>query len=96
MYLKIHNGENSQVVAVADRSLIGMILKEGILRIDVSEYFYKGEPVTEEDVVSALESANNANIIGTKAINCAIAHGFVKSENIIMIDGVPHAQILLI
>jgi len=96
MYLKIHHGEFSHVVAIADRTLIGRTLKEGMLQIEVSEYFYKGEIVTEADVVSVLKNTNNANMIGTKVVNCAIEHGFVKADNIIMIDGVPHAQIILI
>ena len=96
MYLKIHHGELSHVVAIADRALIGRTLKEGKLQIEVSEYFYKGEAVTEADVVSVLKDTNNANMIGTKVVNCAIAHGFVRAEDIRMIDGVPHAQIILI
>ena len=96
MYLKIHHGELSHVVAIADSDLIGRTLKEGMLHLEVSEYFYKGEIVTEAEVISVLTDTNNANIIGTKVVNCALAHGFVSAENIRMIEGIPHAQIIQI
>lgn len=44
------------------------------------------------DVGNALEDAAIVNIVGKRSIAHALEHGFITEDNIIVIDGVPHAQ----
>jgi hypothetical protein len=84
------------IVAVCDDDLIGKIFCEGELQIEVHRDFYEGELETKEAVLSALQEADIANIVGRRSIECAIECGCINPKNVITIDGVPHAQMLRI
>lgn len=96
MYLKKHGSENNLIVALCDEELLGKTLRQGNVVIEISEGFYKGEKVSEKEMIEALECALSANLFGEKVIECAIKCGFVDAECVIMINGVPHAQIFRI
>ena len=43
-----------------------------------------------------LELATVGNLVGKIAVKCAIEAGLVDEENVIMLDGIPHAQFAII
>lgn len=93
MYLKIHRSGSGILVAVCDKDVLGKKLKHGNVNVEISEGFYKGDIVSEEQVMTALTNAKTANLFGEKAVACAISCGAVDSECVVVIDGVQHAQI---
>jgi hypothetical protein len=93
MYLKIHKQGNRMVLAACDRELIGSRLRKGDISVEISESFYKGEIVSEERMSEEIKRAANANLFGEKVIKCAIKCGIIDPDYLIIIDGVPHAQI---
>ena len=60
--------------------------------LDVSERFYKGEEKTREEIVKILKEENNVNMIGKEIIKIALEEGFINEEEVIKVQGVPHAQ----
>lgn len=94
MYIKEYNSGSGVLVAVCDQDLVGRSFEDGELRLTVSERFYKGEEATEEDVIGSLRHATIANLVGRRAIQCALNYKFIDETNIIVVDGVPHAQML--
>ena len=96
MYLKVYETGTDIMVAVCDKLLIGKRFTQDDLILDISERFYKGSIVKYDEVVDALNRATIANLVGPEAVKCAIDNGFVDECNVIMIDGVPHAQMVLI
>jgi len=80
------------MVAICDRSILGKTFSEGELRIHASESFYKGDLVSEDVTTEVLKKATIANLLGKKAVSCALKNGIITKENIITIGGVPHAQ----
>jgi len=93
MYLKIHKSGNEIIVAVCDKDVLGKKLKHGNVNVEISEGFYKGDIVSEEQVIEALANAMTANLFGERTIACAINCGAVDAECVVVIDGVKHAQI---
>lgn len=93
MYLKTHKSGTNLIVAICDKDLLGKKLKQGNISVDISEGFYKGDIASEEQIIEALANATTANLFGERAVACAIKCGYVDSECVIVIDGVPHAQI---
>ncbi|KAB3545331.1 MAG: DUF424 family protein [ANME-2 cluster archaeon] len=91
-YLKTHISGGTLLVAVCDQELVGQTFSDGTLTLEVSEFFYKGEITSLPDVGGALENAGIVNIVGKRSIAHAIEHGIITEDNIIVIDGVPHAQ----
>lgn len=93
MYLKIHQSGANIIVAVCDRDILGKKLKHGNVNVVISEGFYKGDIASEEQVIAALVNAKTANLFGERTVACAIKCGAVDSGCVVIISGVPHAQV---
>ncbi len=76
------------VYALCDRELIGRVLKEGKITLDLDKYrsFYVGE----DDFGNDFESVN---AIGVKSIQFLIEKGIIKRENVRFVEGIPHVQV---
>lgn len=74
--------------------MIGKTLEEGKISFKVSERFYKDKKVSKEELKELLKEANNINLVGEGPISVALEEGYLKEEDIIRINGVPHAQIV--
>ena len=83
---------HEKVVAIADSDLIGKNFEENDIVLDVSERFYKGEEKTREEIVKILKEENNVNMIGKEIIKIDLEEGFINEEEVIKVQGVPHAQ----
>ncbi|MFA6327973.1 MAG: DUF424 family protein [Candidatus Micrarchaeia archaeon] len=94
MYLKMHPSPDGEIVALCDVELIGKVLASGKAKLDLSAYapFYLGKKIGETEAVEALKAAQNANLVGKKALAAAKKAGLPVShaKNI---GGVPHLQI---
>ncbi len=93
MYLKAHSFPGGEIVALCDAELLGRVLSEGKLTLDLQKHrgFYEGKKVGEKEAVSALASAANANIVGKKSLSAAKKAGLDASAAV-RICGVPHLQ----
>jgi len=92
--MKIHRLPGSaDVVAVCDRELLNTTISDEKFTLNIHDSFYGTTPATEEDVRSALEKAENINLIGERSVNVAVSMGLVTISDCIMIGKVPHAQI---
>ena len=97
--VKVHEieryGIKEVLVALCDPELIGKRLREGEVEFYVNPRFYGGELIEEEKVKEHLGNATIANIIGKKSVELAMRLGFIDGENVMMIKGIPHAQMVL-
>ncbi len=96
MYLKSYRVNNETIVAVCDSELLGRTLCDGELHLSVTEEFFKGLQASEHDVREALQSATIANLVGKRAVNCGIDSGVIDDKCVITIEGVPHAQMIML
>ena len=81
------------MLACADDDLLGKTLKEGKISFKVNERFYKERKVDKKELKELLAQADNINLVGEETVSVALEEGYIKKEDIIRIDGVPHAQI---
>jgi len=96
MYMKQYDTERQLIVAVCDKEIIGKKFQEGELTLKLEVSFYKGTDSSEKEVMEALLCATIANIAGQKAIACAVECGCIDPDNVIFIEGIPHAQMVRI
>ena len=96
IYIKKYDFGADIMVAVCDTELIGKSFEDRGLFLKITESFYKGEEATEREVVASLKHATIANLVGERAIKCALDNAFIKENNVIFVAGVPHAQIVKI
>ena len=93
IYLKRNINKESEVIAVCDADLLGKKFTENNLVLDITERFYKGESLPNEEIIEILKNARNINIVGKESINLALKAGVVEAENIIKIKNIPHALV---
>lgn len=91
-WCKIFQTRQDLVGAFCDKSILGKELEDERFKIKVSKYFYGGVLVSEKVAVRIMSRITIGNIIGKDVSEIAKKNGFITEENIILIDGVPHAQ----
>ena len=92
--MKVYHQGKETLVAAADADLIGKTFREGKFKLEVGP-FYEGDVVSEEMFVSHLRLATIGNFVGTETVEAATRAGFVSEAGILWIDGVPHAQFVM-
>ena len=92
--MKVYHQGKEVLVAAADADLIGKTFREGKFKIEVGT-FYEGDPVSAEALLNHLRLATIGNFVGRETIEAAKRGGFVTEEGILWIEGVPHAQYVM-
>jgi hypothetical protein len=90
--MRIHRQGREVLVAVSDAELVGREFREGKLRLSVHEAFYGTDGADATDVLRELAACTIANLVGVGIVTLAIQHGYVHPDNVLDVDGVPHAQ----
>ncbi len=90
--LKIHRRGPEHLVAACDSELLGRTLAEGKVRLTVHRSFYHAEEGDSEALRSRLQMATIANLVGERTVAVAVEMGLVEEDCVMIIDGVPHAQ----
>ena len=93
--MKVYRRGKETLVAACDAHLLGKEFREGGLKLEVSS-FYDGIEVDKAEFVRHLKQATIGNFVGDIVIEIAIKEGFVDKKCVIRIDGIPHAQMVLI
>ncbi len=98
MYLRIHESMGKRMVAVCDEDLLGRVLEEGGVCLDLDRYrnFYCGKKATKEEVEAALKSFDSANLVGKSAVNVALHMKLIKKADIMYINSIPYIQLYII
>ncbi len=81
-------------MAACDAHLLGRTLREGELRLHVSS-FYDGQLMSEEEFVAQLRLATIGNFVGRETVAAAQRAGFVGEDGVLIIEGEPHAQMVV-
>ncbi len=94
MILKERDTGEGLLVAVCDTDVLGETFETDELTFTVTEEFYGGDEVDEDEVVNSLNRADVANIVGADAVALAVDAGFVDEANVLELDSTRHAQFL--
>jgi uncharacterized protein len=95
MYLKTHQCGTETLIAVCDCILMGKKFEEGPLHIEIQPDFFGEQKATTKDVESALAQATIANLVGEQSVGHAVRLGYIDQENVLRIEGIPCAQMVL-
>jgi len=82
-------------LAVCDANLIGKKFDEGDLQIDLTSSFFKGEKKNVDEITALVKKSYMVNFVGEKSIKLALKEGFVEKDNVIIINNIPTAQMLV-
>ncbi|TLZ60453.1 MAG: DUF424 family protein [Methanobacteriota archaeon] len=92
--MKVYHRGPETLVAACDEELLGKTFRERGLRIEVSS-FYEGDRVTEDQLLAHVNLATMGNFVGRETVDAVTRGGFVAQESVLWIDGVPHAQFVV-
>ena len=95
MYVRLHKSGNDTILAACDEDILGKTFRGDGAKITVSESFYKGESIGPEAFVERMKSVSIMNLVGDEVIALAIAEGHVDEDNVMVIGGVKHAQVVI-
>lgn len=92
--MKLRKIGNNVLLSICDAEILGKTLREGKIVFHVTEEFYKGAEVGLEEAITMIENSTIVNMVGKNVVQKAIEKGYVHPEAVLIIEGVPHAQIV--
>lgn len=97
MIVKIHSThDGKKIVAICDNNLLGKRFVEGNKQLDLTGDFYRGEEKGEKEIMQLLSNAYVVNFVGVGSVGFGKRIKIVSSENVIVVDNIPHAQVILL
>jgi len=94
VYVKVFRQGGHVLVAACDSELLGKTLREGDVVFEVREDFYGGSLVRVDTAMGLVREATCANLVGSTIVDSAVREGLVHPQSVILVSGVPHAQIV--
>lgn len=92
MIAKIHKSQGEIILAACDDGLIGKKFEEDDLCLHVTERFYNGFKVEEDELEKLMDECTIANLVGDEVVDLAIRKKLVRQDRVLRIEGIPHAQ----
>ncbi|MCX8163360.1 MAG: DUF424 family protein [Candidatus Micrarchaeota archaeon] len=95
IFYKIHEQQGELILALCDGELIGKKFSDSkrVLDLDTFKNFYFGQELNLKEIKILFEQCDSINIVGKEAVALALGLGYIKHEDIIYIDKIPHVQI---
>ena len=93
---KMHRRDGEALLAACDHDLVGKTLKDGKIKVTISESFYGRETIEHDDLAIIMKQATSINIFGKEMIKAALKEGLVDEDSIMDVAGIPHAQIYFV
>lgn len=94
VYVNLLKRGKCVLLATCDIEVLGKTLREGKIVFHVNEKFYGGFKVNVEEAIELMKQSTIVNMVGEKVVRKAIEAGLVHPEAVLLISGVPHAQIV--
>ena len=93
MIARVYEKNRDVLLAACDKELLGKKFEENGLIIDVKEEFYNGKEVNADSLSQLLDEVTIANLVGDKVVSVAKKKNLISEEGVLVVQGVPHAQI---
>ena len=85
--------QDSVMISICDLELVGKILKDGELVVNLSKEFFQEYIIEEEQAPELLKSCSIANLVGTRIVALAINLRLANKYSIKHISGIPFLMI---
>lgn len=96
VYMKVYRTKYGLLVSICDKDILGKVFREGDIILNVNKDFYGGDEVNIEIAIEYLRNAAIANIVGKNVVNAAIKAGIIHKDSVLIVNGIPHAQLVKI
>jgi hypothetical protein len=93
-FFQIHRAQGRVILAACDAGLLDRTLRFGEVDFEVSSEFYGEERADGAQILDMMERAHVANVVGKNIVDLLVENGHAHRDCVLMIEGVPHVQIL--
>lgn len=83
------------LLVVTDADILGKAFAEGKVCLDLANDFYQGRETEKEEVKQLIPQARYLHLTGEKAVRLGLQLGFVDEKNILRVQKVPHAEVVM-
>lgn len=90
---KVHEIGEEKILAVADKEIVGKVLKEKAKEIFISPEFYSESEADGKKLAELSENATHINAFGNAVVELLVKNKIVDKSSVIKIAGVSHAQV---
>jgi hypothetical protein len=85
--------KDTSMVNICDRELIGKTLTDGNVKMHLSEEYFSGDILGEDEVVHLIQGSSIISLAGQGAVGLAVEHRMASKEAVKLVDGVPFLMI---
>ncbi len=89
-----HTSGTTRLLAACDAELLEKTLKFGDVDFEVSSTFYGDQKADGGQILEMIERSHIANVVGKNIVDLLVENGHARRDCVLMIEGVPHVQIL--
>ncbi len=82
------------LLVVTDKDILGTIVEEGKLQLDLTKEFYNGTEKSEKEVRGLIKEATHLHLTGQATIAIAVELDVIEADRILWVQSVPHAQVV--
>ncbi len=90
-YFKMHKTQYGNLIAICDKELMGVELKDKELNFKVNSRFY-GEEEIDESVINQLDNCNDGNILGNNIVDLFLKLGIGRHMCLSIIAEATHLK----
>ena len=92
-YAKVHYQGSHRILAACDKEVMGRRLNKNGNIITIGKEFYGEDTVTENGLKIMAMGVESINLLGSVVVDIFISDGLLDRSSVILVDGIPHAQI---
>ena len=93
MIAKVHEIDSRTIVAVCDDKHLGKKYEDGKIEFKVSEKFFGGDSINDEELTKLIKAADTINAFGNECTAILEREGLISENSVILISGIKHAQV---
>jgi uncharacterized protein len=88
-FIKTSNYQSSNMLNMCDEDLLGKIIKNGNLQINISKSYYGQRLGEKEEAEMLMQNCSVLNLVGTNTIQMSVNLKIGSQQGVKTIDGVP-------
>lgn len=95
MIVKEHVANDGRIILVlCDSNLLNKTFEEDNKILDLTSEFYKGEEKNKEETIAEIKKAHIVHAIGEESINLLKELNLITTDNVLIVQEIPHSEII--
>lgn len=96
LVVKVHTKNERTIVAVCDKDLVGTLIEDGDVQLDLRSDFFAGDEMDLKEVGDLVRNADGVNLVGDEAVKVGLQEDVIDESHIMKVDGTPYAQAVVV